>query len=110
MDHRRAGADVYHGGDDGDQRAALCPGGLASVAGADPDVYGSVILAVVAVLFAILVWIIPNRAAGMAGRGAALALTGEQIVASGMAGVQGAQFAARAAMEVVRGVSPMVRV
>ena len=82
---------------------------LPVVAGTDPDFYASVILAVVAVLFAILVWIIPNRAAGMAGRGAALALTGEHIVASGMAGVQGAQFAARAATEVVRGVSQMVR-
>jgi P-type conjugative transfer protein TrbL len=82
---------------------------LPVVAGTDPDIYASVILAVVAVLFAILVWIIPNRAAGMAGRGAALALTGEHIVASGMAGVQGAQFAARAATEVVRGVSQMVR-
>jgi P-type conjugative transfer protein TrbL len=82
---------------------------LPVVTGTDPDFYASVILAVVAVLFAILVWIIPNRAAGMAGRGAALALTGEHIVSSGMAGVQGAQFAARAATEVVRGVSQMVR-
>jgi hypothetical protein len=77
--------------------------------GVDPDLYGSLILAIVAVLFAILVWIIPNRAAGMAGRGAALALTGEHIVSSGIAGVQGAQFAARAATEVVRGASQMVR-
>jgi type IV secretion system protein TrbL len=83
---------------------------LPIVAGTDPDVYGSLILAVVAVVFAILVWIIPNRAAGMAGRGAALALTGEHIVSSGIAGIQGAQFAARAATEVVRGVSQMVRV
>jgi P-type conjugative transfer protein TrbL len=77
--------------------------------GLDPDMYGSMILAIVAVLFAVLVWIIPNRAAGMAGRGAALALTGEHIVSSGIAGVQGAQFAARAATEVVRGASQMVR-
>jgi P-type conjugative transfer protein TrbL len=77
--------------------------------GVDPDLYGSLILAIVAVLFAILVWIIPNRAAGMAGRGAALALTGEHIVSTGMAGVQGAQFAARAATEAVRGASQMVR-
>jgi P-type conjugative transfer protein TrbL len=83
---------------------------LPTVTGTDPDVYGSVILAVVAVVFALLVWVIPNRAAGMAGRGAALALTGEHIVSSGMAGFQGAQFAARAATEVVRGVSQMVRV
>lgn len=75
----------------------------------DPTVYGSIILAVVAVVFAILVWIIPNRAAGMAGRGAALALTGQQIASSGMAGVQGAQFAAAAMMEIRRGVSQMVR-
>jgi type IV secretory pathway TrbL component len=77
--------------------------------GVDPGFYDSIILMVVAMLFAILVWIVPNRAAGMAGRGAALALTGEQIVSSGMAGMQGAQFAARAAMEVSRGVSQMVR-
>jgi P-type conjugative transfer protein TrbL len=76
---------------------------------ADPDLYGSLILAVVAILFAILVWIIPNRAAGMAGRGAALALTGEHIVSSGMAGFQGAQFAGRAGAEVIRGVSQMVK-
>jgi P-type conjugative transfer protein TrbL len=78
--------------------------------GADPDIYGSLILMVVAVLFAILVWVIPNRAAGIAGKGAALALTGEHIVSAGMAGAQGAQFAARAGAEVVRGVSHMVRV
>jgi P-type conjugative transfer protein TrbL len=82
---------------------------LPAGAGADPDIYGSLILGIVAALFAILVWIIPNRAAGMAGRGAALALTGEQIVSSGIAGFQGAQFAARAATEVVRGASQMVR-
>ena len=82
---------------------------LPAVTGADPDIYGSLILAFVAVLFAILVWIIPNRAAGMAGRGAALALTGEHIVSTGIAGVQGAQFAARAATEAVRGASQMVR-
>jgi hypothetical protein len=60
-------------------------------------------------LFAVLVWLVPNRAAGMAGRGAALALTGEHIVSTGMAGFQGAQFAARAGAEAVRGVSQMVR-
>ena len=75
----------------------------------DPTIYSSLILAVVAVMFAILVWIIPNRTAGMAGRGAALALTGQQIASSGMAGVQGAQFAAAAMMEIRRGVSQMVR-
>jgi P-type conjugative transfer protein TrbL len=82
---------------------------LPNVPGTDPDVYGSIILAIVAIVFAILVWVIPNRAAGMAGRGAALALTGEHIVSSGIAGFQGAQFAARAATEVVRGASQMVR-
>jgi type IV secretory pathway TrbL component len=82
---------------------------LPSVAGADPGVYDAIILAVVACVFAILVWVIPNRAAGMAGRGAALALTGQQIAASGMAGFQGAQFAAAAMMEIRRGVSQMVR-
>jgi hypothetical protein len=82
---------------------------LPSVAGADPSVYAAIILAVVAGVFAILVWVIPNRAAGMAGRGAALALTGQQIATSGMAGVQGAQFAAAAMMEIRRGVSQMVR-
>jgi P-type conjugative transfer protein TrbL len=83
---------------------------LPNIPGADPDIYGSVILTVVAVLFAVLVWLIPNRAAGMAGRGAALALTGEHVVSTGVAGFQGAQFAARASAEVVRGVSQMVRV
>ena len=39
----------------------------------------------------------------------ALALTGQQIASSGMAGVQGAQFAAAAMMEIRRGVSQMVR-
>jgi P-type conjugative transfer protein TrbL len=75
----------------------------------DPGFSDSIILAAVAVVFAILVWIIPNRAAGMAGRGAALALTGEHIVSSGMAGFQGAQFAARAVQETVRGASQLVR-
>jgi P-type conjugative transfer protein TrbL len=82
---------------------------LPQVTGGDADIYGGIILAVVAAAFAVLVWVLPNRAAGMAGRGAALALTGQQIASSGMAGVQGAQFAAAAMMEIRRGVSQMVR-
>lgn len=77
--------------------------------GIDPGFSDSIILAVVAGVFGVLTWVIPNRAAGMAGRGAALALTGEHIVSSGMAGIQGAQFAARAAMEVRQGVSQMLK-
>jgi hypothetical protein len=42
----------------------------------------------VAVLFAIVVWVVPRRAAGLVGSG--LALTGQDVVAGAMTGVRGA--------------------
>src|SRR6516165_8478679 len=47
-------------------------------AAGDPSVYGQFLLVAVSLIFAIFAWVIPGRAAGMAGRG--LALTGSSVL------------------------------
>jgi type IV secretory pathway TrbL component len=47
--------------------------------GVDPSVFRMVSLAVTALIFAILAWVIPNRAAAIGGRGMALAVTGADL-------------------------------
>jgi type IV secretion system protein TrbL len=73
-----------------------------SLAGRDPSVFQSVSLAIAAVMFAVLAWVVPSRAAGIGGRGMALALGGEHFIAGGLMGVRAAQQLAGGA---IRGVS-----
>jgi type IV secretion system protein TrbL len=70
--------------------------------GPDPTVVQSVGVAVAAVIFAALAWVVPSRAAGMGGRGMALALGGEHFVAGGFMGIRAVNQLAGGA---IRGVS-----
>ena len=45
-----------------------------TTAGNDPTWYGGILIAVVSIVYAILSWVIPGRAAHIAGRGVSLAL------------------------------------
>jgi type IV secretory pathway TrbL component len=62
------------------------PGGNPAEGGADPTLYHAAVTATCAALFAALAWVIPNRAAGLAGRGMALALGADAMVAAGLSG------------------------
>jgi type IV secretory pathway TrbL component len=78
--------------------------GNLNAANGDPSVYGHFLLVAVSVVFAILAWVIPGRAAWMVGRG--LGLTGAPIVG---AAVGTARFSLLAGGSVVRGASRMLR-
>lgn len=75
------------------------------VGGGDPTAATAVTTAIAAILFAILAWVIPNRAAGIAGRGVSLALTGSTLIAS----ASGAGRFVAAGVGAVRGVSRLVQ-
>jgi hypothetical protein len=73
-----------------------------SLLGPDPTVFQSLSMAFGALMFAVLAWVVPSRAAGIGGRGMALALGGEHFIAGGLMGVRAAQQLAGGA---IRGVS-----
>jgi type IV secretion system protein TrbL len=73
-----------------------------SLAGPDPSVFQSVSLAIAAAMFAVLAWVVPSRAAGIGGRGMALALGGEHFVTGGLMGFRQVQSLVGGA---IRGVS-----
>jgi type IV secretion system protein TrbL len=73
-----------------------------SLLGPDPTVFQSLSMAIGALMFAVLAWVVPSRAAGIGGRGMALALGGEHFIAGGLMGVRAAQQLAGGA---IRGVS-----
>jgi type IV secretory pathway TrbL component len=73
--------------------------------GVDPSVVQVTLLAIVAVIFAILAWVIPNRVAGLAGRGMALGLTGEHLISGSMTALGGIRASARMAQGAIHGVS-----
>jgi type IV secretion system protein TrbL len=81
--------------------------------GADPTFYGAAVLAVLAFVFAVLSWVLPNRAAAIGGRGMALALSGDALVGGAMAGWSAAgatvRYATAAGSGVIRGSSALVR-
>jgi type IV secretory pathway TrbL component len=81
--------------------------------GPDPKIYGAVVLAVTALAFMALVWVLPNRAAAIGGRGMALALGGDVLIGGGMAAWSaagaGARYATAAGAGVIRGSSQMVQ-
>ncbi len=60
----------------------------ATTAGGDPTQYSSIMLLIVAWLFAVLAWEIPKRAAHIGGRGMALALGGETLMLPSYTGLQ----------------------
>jgi len=73
--------------------------------GGDPTFYSAVVCGVTSVIFAILSWVVPGRAAAIAGRGVSLALHGGTIVA----GAAGAGRGVLIITQVIRGVSSLVR-
>jgi type IV secretory pathway TrbL component len=84
------------------------PGGSPAQGGSDPTFYQAVVAAIVALIFAVLSWVVPNRAASIGGRGMALALGSDVLVSGGMAGVAGARYAYHSGQAVIRGVSQML--
>jgi type IV secretion system protein TrbL len=85
------------------------PGGNPAEGGSDPKIYQAVVAAIVAIVFAVLAWVLPSRAASIGGRGMALALGGDALVIhGGMVGVSAARYAAAAGQTVIRGVSEML--
>jgi type IV secretion system protein TrbL len=77
--------------------------------GADPKFYGATVLAVTALVFMVLSWVLPNRAAAIGGRGMALALSGEALVGGAMAGWSAAGATVRYTTAVVRGTSELMQ-
>jgi type IV secretion system protein TrbL len=61
---------------------------FATTPGGDPTLYSAIVVGAASIVFAILNWVIPARAATIAGRGLALGLTGGTVVA-GVAGGAG---------------------
>ena len=77
---------------------------LNTTGGGDPTFYSSLVVALVSAIFAMLAWIIPGRAAAIAGRGVSLVLTGSTIMSSAASAARGG-MAVRGA---VQGVSRML--
>jgi P-type conjugative transfer protein TrbL len=71
----------------------------------DPSVAQTMTLPIAALFFAVLAWVVPNRAAGFAGRGMALALTGEHVMGGSMTAMAGIRASARLAGGAIRGTS-----
>jgi type IV secretory pathway TrbL component len=77
--------------------------------GADPKFYGAAVLALVAFVFTVLAWVLPNRAATLAGRGMALALSGDALVGGAMAGWAAAGATVSYTSAAIRGSSALVQ-
>jgi type IV secretory pathway TrbL component len=85
------------------------PGGSPATGGADPTIYQALVVALAALVFAILTWVLPSRAAAIGGRGMALAISGDSLVTGGMAGVSMARYAWHAGAGAIRGASQMLQ-
>jgi type IV secretory pathway TrbL component len=77
--------------------------------GADPKFYGATVLALVAFVFTVLAWVLPNRAAAMAGRGMALALGGDALVGGAMAGLSAVGGSVSYGRAAIQGTSQLVQ-
>ncbi len=82
---------------------------LASSSGQDPTFYSALLAGIVSGIFAILAWVIPARAAAIAGRGVSLALDGGTVVAGAASGARFATVARGAIAGGVRGVSTLIQ-
>ena len=76
-----------------------------ATSGGDPTLYSAVVCGLTSVIFAIFAWVIPGRAATIAGRGVSLALHGGTLIAGAASGVRGVLLVSAA----IRGVSQLVR-
>lgn len=84
------------------------PGGSPAMGGRDPKLSEGIVMALAALVFAGLAWVLPSRAASIGGRGMALALGGDVVIGAGMAGVSAARYAYHSGQAAVRGVSQML--
>ncbi len=78
---------------------------LHTTGGGDPTLYSAIVVALTSGVFAILSWVIPGRAAAIAGRGVSLALHGGTLLAGAASGARGVlvvNAAARAATSLLR--------
>jgi P-type conjugative transfer protein TrbL len=73
--------------------------------GNDPTMFSAIICGLVSVVFAVLSWVIPGRAAAIAGRGVSLALHGGTLTAAAAGGLRGVVLVT----SVIRGVSNLLR-
>jgi P-type conjugative transfer protein TrbL len=76
-----------------------------TTSGGDPSLYSAVVMAFTSLVFAILAWVVPGRAAAIAGRGVSLALHGGAIIAAASGGLRGVVLAQAA----IRGISSLIR-
>jgi type IV secretion system protein TrbL len=81
------------------------PGGSPASGGSDPTIYQAIAMSMGALVFAVLAWVLPSRAAAIGGRGMALAIGGDSLVAGGMAGYA---IASRAVGGAIRGTSRLL--
>lgn len=84
-------------------------GVMPSAGGPDPTFYSAGTLAVVAFVFMVLSWILPNRAAAIGGRGMALALSGDALVGGAAATWSAAGSTVGYATRAVQGTSQLVQ-
>jgi type IV secretion system protein TrbL len=61
---------------------------MPTLGGPDPTAYQAMQLGIGALVFAVLAWVVPSRAAAIGGRGMALALTGADLVGGGVMGIR----------------------
>ncbi len=77
--------------------------------GGDPTFYSGLLVGGTAVMFAILSWVLPSRAAAIAGRGVSLGLTGSDVVAGAATGARFATLGVRLPLAAFRTVSPLLK-
>jgi P-type conjugative transfer protein TrbL len=78
---------------------------IKTTAGNDPTWYGGILIAVVSIVYAILSWVIPGRAAHIAGRGVSLALHAGTVLSAAAGPGRGVLMVTSA----IRGVSQLLR-
>ena len=77
--------------------------------GGDPTFYSGVLAGGTALMFATLSWVLPSRAAAIAGRGVSLGLTGSDVVAGAATGARFATLGIRLPLAAFRTVSPLLK-
>ena len=77
--------------------------------GGDPTFYSGLLVGGTAVLFAVLAWVLPSRAAAIAGRGVSLGLTGSDAIAGAATGARFATLGVRLPLAAYRAVSPILK-
>jgi type IV secretory pathway TrbL component len=73
--------------------------------GGEPSTYSATVLALASLMFGLLAWTVPGRAASIAGRGISLALQGGTVMAGAAGGLRTMMLVTQS----VRGMSTMVR-